>query len=111
MTIEFENYGRFYPTLIFLDEAISYRFEECSPYSLKECTDFIDYKMRQNPDIEGGVICDWDTGEVVATIKPDSLLNDYAQEYMEHADDCDPDWGYNEDMGFDPYMGCYTDDC
>ena len=21
------------------------------------------------------------------------------------------DWGYNEDMGFDPYMGCYTDDC
>lgn len=18
---------------------------------------------------------------------------------------------YNEDMGFDPYMGCYTDDC
>ena len=23
----------------------------------------------------------------------------------------DEDWGYNEDMGFDPYMGCYTDDC
>lgn len=21
------------------------------------------------------------------------------------------DWGYNEDMGYDPYMGCYTDDC
>ena len=21
------------------------------------------------------------------------------------------DWGYDEDMGFDPYMGCYTDDC
>ena len=21
------------------------------------------------------------------------------------------DWNYNEDMGFDPYMGCYTDDC
>ena len=21
------------------------------------------------------------------------------------------DWDYNEDMGFDPYMGCYTDDC
>jgi hypothetical protein len=21
------------------------------------------------------------------------------------------DWGYNEDMGFDPYLGCYTDDC
>ena len=23
----------------------------------------------------------------------------------------DPNWGYNEDMGYDPYMGCYTDDC
>ena len=21
------------------------------------------------------------------------------------------DWDYNEDMGFDPYLGCYTDDC
>lgn len=21
------------------------------------------------------------------------------------------DWDYNEDMGFDPYIGCYTDDC
>ena len=23
----------------------------------------------------------------------------------------EPDWDYNEDMGFDPYLGCYTDDC
>ena len=23
----------------------------------------------------------------------------------------DCDWGYNEDMGYDPYLGCYTDDC
>ena len=21
------------------------------------------------------------------------------------------DWGYNEDEGYDPYLGCYTDDC
>ena len=21
------------------------------------------------------------------------------------------DWGYNEDMGYDPYLGLYTDDC
>lgn len=26
-------------------------------------------------------------------------------------DEVDLDWGYNEDMGYDPYMGCYTDDC
>ena len=25
--------------------------------------------------------------------------------------DDDLDWGYNEDMGFDAYLGCYTDDC
>lgn len=21
------------------------------------------------------------------------------------------EWGYNEDCGFDPYLGCYTGDC
>ena len=26
-------------------------------------------------------------------------------------DEPDPDWGFNEDCGYDPYMGCYTDDC
>lgn len=29
----------------------------------------------------------------------------------EEEEDFDEDWGYNEDMGFDPYLGCYTDDC
>lgn len=25
---------------------------------------------------------------------------------------CDPEpWGIDDDCGFDPYMGCYTDDC
>ena len=44
-------------------------------------------------------VIDMDTGEV--------LWNGVdAEEY-----DDDPDWGFNEDEGFDPYMGCYTDDC
>ena len=34
----------------------------------------------------------------------DVEVNFYEPEY-----DCD--WDYNEDMGYDPYMGCYTDDC
>ena len=42
------------------------------------------------------IVLDMDTGEVVAEAAEDEP---------------DPDWGYNEDMGFDPYMGCYTDDC
>lgn len=40
-------------------------------------------------------------------------LDDYALECLEHANDCDPDWepaGIDDDCGFDPYMGCYTDD-
>lgn len=26
-------------------------------------------------------------------------------------DDTDEDWDFDEDCGFDPYLGCYTDDC
>jgi len=40
-------------------------------------------------------------------------LDDYALECLEHANDCDPDWepaDVDDDCGFDPYMGCYTDD-
>ena len=40
---------------------------------------------------------DMDTGEVIAE--------------RSNWDELDPDWGYNEDCGFDPYVGCYTDDC
>lgn len=97
MTINFENYGRFYATLIFEDSLLSYRNEN-TPHSLKECADFIEYKMEQNPEVVSGIICDFDTGEVVADIK------------REEDEEPDLDWGYNEDMGFDPYMGCYTDD-
>ena len=44
-----------------------------------------------------------DTGELIAECVPDSKVS--------NENDYDLDWGYNEDMGFDPYMGCYTDDC
>jgi hypothetical protein len=47
-------------------------------------------------------VVDMDTGEVVL----EAEVGDGDDE-----DDYDLDWGYNEDMGFDPYMGCYTDDC
>ena len=30
---------------------------------------------------------------------------------FEDEDSGSEDWGYNEDMGFDPYLGCYTDEC
>lgn len=34
--------------------------------------------------------------------------NDYYEDYPE--DDYYEDWD-NLEMGFDPYMGCYSDDC
>ena len=100
MIIEFEDYGRFYLTLICKDcPNITY---DKHPYSFRECARFIDYKMEQDSEVIGGIICDFDTGEIVATFKPDEVDED---------EEPDPDWGYNEDMGFDPYRGCYTDDC
>jgi len=100
MTIKFENYGRFYCSLAYVNnDVIDYR-NESAPHNLRECADFIEYKMEQDSHIILGIICDWDTGEVVATI-----------EREDEDEEGDPDWGYNEDMGFDPYMGCYTDDC
>ncbi len=49
-------------------------------------------------------VCDSTTAEIVAECRPDDELDFDNPNY-------DPDWGYNEDMGFDPYLGCYTDDC
>ena len=54
-------------------------------------------------DIEGAstvVVLDMGTGEVVAeAAEPDD-------------DPSDIEWDdHYYDMGFDPYMGCYTDDC
>ena len=48
----------------------------------------------------------------VMDLETNTLVFSVNTPYEEVADaDLDLDWGYNEDMGFDPYMGCYTDDC
>jgi hypothetical protein len=46
---------------------------------------------------------------LISGICPDCWNGMFGQE--EDEEDPDEDWGYNEDMGFDPYLGCYTDDC
>lgn len=69
------------------------------------------------PDLEGHHHCPYaDDGDYVnceywcGAEEPE----DYPEEYEEYEED-EPD--YKEemeadlDMGFDPYMGCYTDDC
>ena len=76
--------------------------------------------MWNNVDGAGDIaITDMDTGEVVWCHTYDVSLDDYALECLEHADDCSPDWEptdsgfdhYFDECGFDPYLGCYTDDC
>lgn len=47
---------------------------------------------------------------LISGICPDCWNGMFGQEEDEE-EDLDEDWGYNEDMGFDPYLGCYTDDC
>ena len=56
--------------------------------------------QSQFDHINNIIIIDADTGEVLAECTPD--VDPY-----ENWDD----WNYNEDMGYDPYLGCYTDDC
>lgn len=49
---------------------------------------------------------------LISGICPDCWDKMFWQEEDEDSDEnLDEDWGYNEDMGFDPYLGCYTDDC
>ena len=68
---------------------------------------------------------DWDDGELVQVAFP--YLSAEEREMLisgicptcwnktfgggDEEEEPDEDWGYNEDEGFDPYLGCYTDDC
>jgi len=47
------------------------------------------------------------TGELIATCEPDSLTDKYQYDNWREDDGI----LYDEDMGFDPYLGCYSDDC
>ena len=45
----------------------------------------------------------------IADLETGEILWDWRQDFDPRNDPAD--WDYNEDCGFDPYMGCYTDDC
>ena len=71
---------------------------------LNEVLDFVEHifsndTMFCGDYVEKVVVCDSNTGELIAECDSD------------RSDPTPEDWGYNEDEGFDPYMGCYTDDC
>ena len=74
-----------------------------------EWTEFIVDSRPINFDLECAYITDENTGELLAECTPENMSGptEVEDDYSEY----DPDWGYNEDMGYDPYQGCYTDDC
>lgn len=98
MTINFENYGKFFACVHTPNAVISY---ECANgYTLRECADFIEYKMDEDEDIYGADICDNETGEIILTIR--------REDEEEEEEDWEPDY---DECGYNPYLGCCDFDC
>ena len=73
--------------------------------ALRDCGFIIDEETTiwKREDIVSVYVTDTNTGELLAECAPEHWDDD-------EEPDCD-DWDYNEDTGFDPYLGCYSDDC
>ena len=61
--------------------------------------------LAQNTDLKKAV-----DGFKAKIESSDKEVNDDAESWPTPEEIFD-DWGYNEDEGYDPYLGCYTDDC
>lgn len=68
--------------------------------ALEDALECAEEALDEELQFKCATIFDCVTNEVYATCEA---------EHCGDEDDCD--WGYNEDMGYDPYLGCYTDDC
>jgi len=82
--------------------------------TLDKAIEFVRSTLENAPGMDEIVCCNAETGEVIfiARKHDDDCVEEidddpYDIEWDDHYYD---DWG-NEDMGFDPYLGCYTDDC
>ena len=69
------------------------------------------------PDLDGRHHCPYaDDGDYVnceywcGAEEPEDYPEEY-EEYEEDEPDYEEEMEADLDMGFDPYMGCYTDDC
>lgn len=109
MTINFEHYGKFFISFTYDDGTTDYYEGDGEGYTLKEGADFISANIEDSLSIVSADIIDAETGEIVAIIeKEDEDSCDYEEEpYFGH------DWRDDEflEFGYDPYMGCYSDDC
>ncbi len=72
--------------------------------SLDETLEYVDC-IFNNATMFHAECVDWvhiinsNTGELIAECKPDKPIED------------DSNWGFNKDLGYDPYEGGYTYDC
>lgn len=108
MTINFENYGKFLITLRYDDNTYD-NYEGCGEgYTLKEAADFISQNIENSLSIVSADIVDAETGEVVAIIEAED--EDHSEEWYDWRDE---EWREDPFMeySYDPYMGCYSEDC
>lgn len=85
----------------------------CKP--LEDVLDFVqaifnDETLFCGESVESVHVIDSKTGELIAECVPDKEVNNDVESWPTPEEIFD-DWDYNEDMGFDPYLGCYSDDC
>lgn len=105
MTITFENYGKFYVGFNYVDGTELTYGETKEPIGLKDAMDLIESKMHEDLTMTDAFLCDAETGEVVATLEREN--EDFADEDW-YADEWRDDY---DEVGYNPYMGCYDFDC
>lgn len=105
MLVNFENYGNFNITMYYSDDT-ERDIISATGYSLKEAMNLIETEMHENSCCITADVYDIYTGEIVAIMERED--EDIEEEpYFDH------DWRDDEflEFGYDPYMGCYSDDC
>lgn len=105
MLVNFENYGNFNITMYYSDDTEK-DVISATGYSLKDAMNIIEIEMHENSCCINADVYDIYTGEIVAIME------------REDEDFVDEDWYADEwkedpfiECGYDPYMGCYSDDC
>jgi len=102
MRVHIEHFATSYS--ITFHGAISYDVESFG--SLDDALAFAEEEIDVRQQATFASIWDSNTGEVYVTCSSDD------ESTSEEDDSCPvEDWGYNEDEGFDPYLGEYTWDC
>lgn len=103
MLVTFEDYGKFYLALNYADGTELTYCGNNDASTLKDCMTFIEGRMGDDLTIVSAYVCDAETGEIVATVEREN--EDFVdEEWYDYRDEYD-------EIGYNPYMGCYDFDC